>query len=744
MGLVCLPSRHAAAALRAGAVAMILGALPAVGAPASAEVSEITVTATLREDDSLRALPASAAVLDSTQIRAAAVQHFEELAAQVPNLNWSGEGSRARYFQVRGAGELEQYEGAPNPSVGFLIDDIDVSGIGGVATRFDMARVEVLRGPQGTRYGANALAGLVYLQSAAPTAEPEVQAEASAGSDGTLGAGLAAGGPVAGTGDALAWRLAVHQFSADGFRNNAYLGRDDTGERDELSARGRLRWQPSPGWEVDFTAFLADLDNGYDAWSIDNSFTTQSDAPGRDEQRSRAGALRVRGPAGRAAQFVSITGVARSDILFSFDADWGNDGLWAPDVYAFTQRTDRERRTINQELRLVSTPEGRLGGRIDWLAGLYVLRLAEDNRIADRGLLDLDDGACPPPPDPDSAWCLPFAVQRTLDSDYEADSVALFAELSLPLGAATRITAGLRAERRDADYDDIAADEIAAVTQANAFSPTDRMWGGELALTHEFGAQLLGWARIARGYKAGGFNPGLARVDLTATDLNVSASQIEFGPEALWNYETGLRWSDARAWASGSVFWQARDRMQVRVPIQLTAGDPNTFVFLTDNAQSARALGLEAEAGWQATGALTLRAALGLLSTELERFAAEPFFEGRDFPHAPPWSVSASADWAGQGGWFARLDATGRGAFRFDYDRSSGPDRKADPALVLGLRAGRRFGPWEVAGWVRNLLDEDYAVRGFYFGNEPPGFLPKRYVRSGDPRQVGVTVSWRM
>ena len=263
MGLVCLPSRHAAAALHAGVVAMILGALPAAGAPASAEVSEITVTATLREDDSLRALPASAAVLDSTQIRAAAVQHFEELAAQVPNLNWSGEGSRARYFQVRGAGELEQYEGAPNPSVGFLIDDIDVSGIGGVATRFDMARVEVLRGPQGTRYGANALAGLVYLQSAAPTAEPEVQAEASAGSDGTLGAGLAAGGPVAGTGDALAWRLAVHQFSADGFRNNAYLGRDDTGERDELSARGRLRWRPSPGWEVDFTAFLADLGQAF-------------------------------------------------------------------------------------------------------------------------------------------------------------------------------------------------------------------------------------------------------------------------------------------------------------------------------------------------------------------------------------------------------------------------------------------------------------------------------------------------
>ena len=91
---------------------------------------------------------------------------------------------------------------------------------------------------------------------------------------------------------------------------------------------------------------------------------------------------------------VSITGVADSDIVFSFDSDWGNPAFWAPDVYDFTQRTDRQRRTLNQELRLVSTPAGRLGGRVDWLAGVYGLRLTEDNRVHDLGLLDLDDGAC--------------------------------------------------------------------------------------------------------------------------------------------------------------------------------------------------------------------------------------------------------------------------------------------------------------------------------------------------------------
>ncbi len=126
----------------------------------SADVEEIVVTADFRATKAVD-IPASVSVLDAAQLEATSVQHFEEVIRQVPNLNLSGEGSRARYFQLRGVGELEQYEGAPNPSIGFIVDDIDFSGLGSIATLFDIDRVEVLRGPQGTRYGANALGGLV-------------------------------------------------------------------------------------------------------------------------------------------------------------------------------------------------------------------------------------------------------------------------------------------------------------------------------------------------------------------------------------------------------------------------------------------------------------------------------------------------------------------------------------------------------------------------------------------------------
>ena len=717
-------------------------AAPAAGPPPSPDTGEIVVTARWRAAEALREVPASVAVLDATAVREGAVQHFEELAATVPNLGFSGEGARARYFQVRGSGELEQYEGAPNPSVGFVIDDIDFSGIGGIATTFDTARVEVLRGPQGTRYGANALAGMIYLTSVAPTDRPDALVETLAGSDGARGVGVAGGGPLPGLEDQLAWRLAVQQFTGDGFRRNTFLHRDDTAGRDELTARGRLRWRPAAGWQLDLTALFVDIDDGYDDWSIFNGFATQSDQPGRDAQRSRAASARLEGALNEAVTLVAITAVADSDILFSFDADWGNSALWAPHVYTFTQHTARERRTLSQELRLLSGPAGRLFGRADWVLGAWAQRLSEDNTLTDHGLLHLDASACPPG-DPDG-YCAPYATDRSIDSRYRATSLALFGEVALPLGPATRLALGLRGERRHAAYDDQLEDRVLPGTQANHFSPTDRLWGGELTLTHDLAATATAYARIARGYKAGGFNPGLARADFSRPGLNVSPEQIAFGPEALWNHELGLHLGGRQAWLDLSLFWQEREAMQVRVPIQLAAGDPNTFIFLTANAQAARARGAEAGFGWRAGEALTLRAGLGLLDTELRRFATRPGFDGHDFPHAPRLTWSAGARWEAGAGWFADLAASGRGGYSFDYDTSTGADRRAGAATQVNLRAGRRWGHWEVAFWARNLFDETYATRGFWFGNEPPDFPPRRYLRLGDPRQFGLSVGWQL
>ncbi len=238
---------------------LFVNTVPAVAqtAPRGEPIEEIVVTADFRQRTTGE-MPSSITVIEDEEISALAVQHFEELVNVVPNLNWSGDGHRARFFQIRGVGELEQYAGAPTPSVGFIIDDIDFSGIGAVATLFDVGRVEVLRGSQGTRYGANAIGGLIYVQSAEPTEEWEGRFELSGAQDDAWSAGVAAGGPLdrAGT---LAFRASAHRHESDGFRENPFLGRDDTNGRNETSLRAKLSWQPGNEWEVGLAAMLADI-----------------------------------------------------------------------------------------------------------------------------------------------------------------------------------------------------------------------------------------------------------------------------------------------------------------------------------------------------------------------------------------------------------------------------------------------------------------------------------------------------
>ncbi|HLF11015.1 MAG TPA: TonB-dependent receptor, partial [Gammaproteobacteria bacterium] len=455
------------------AIAALLAAVPWVGGvrAQTAGLEEIIVTASFREQ-SIAELPISATVLDQADLATGSLQHFEEVIRQVPNLNLSGEGSRARYFQLRGIGELEQYEGSPNPSVGFIVDDIDFSGLGSIGTLFDIERVEVLRGPQGTRYGANALGGLIYMRSMAPTDEFSADFEATGGSDDARALGAAAGGPL---GESLGVRASLHHYQSSGFRDNAFLGRDDTYGRDETSARGKLAWSPSDRLDVDFAGLYVDVDNGYDAWAIDNGFTTYSDKPGRDAQRSIAGSVRVRAELDR-FDLVSISGAAQTDATFSFDADWGNDDFWAPFVYDYVTSNERDRRTYNQELRLLSKPGAIASGRGAWLAGVYALDLGESNDHLDVGI--------------DNVFCDPCLLNRRVVSVYDATNLALFGQVDVALDDRLGLTAGLRWERRSADYAD---------TAGNRFDPDDDMLGGELAFTWRLDAQRSTYVRLARG-----------------------------------------------------------------------------------------------------------------------------------------------------------------------------------------------------------------------------------------------------
>jgi outer membrane receptor protein involved in Fe transport len=296
------------------------------------------------------------------------------------------------------------------------------------------------------------------------------------------------------------------------------------------------------------------------------------------------------------------------------------------------------------------------------------------------------------------------------------------------------LTAGLRLEQRSAGYGD---------SNSNAFSPDDDMVGGELAFDWQLAERRSLYLRFARGYKAGGFNVSLAGVDFDTVDnVSLSPANIPFDAESLASIEAGVRVSsaDGRLRADVGVFAAQRDDQQIKVPLQLQLGDPSSFLFVTGNSERGEHYGVEATVDWQATQRLELSAAVGLLRAEIDEFSLFPELAGREQAHAPGYTYSLGATYTTPSGWWARLDLSGMDEFFFDY----GHDQASEPYELANVSVGRDWGSWSVKVWGRNVFDEDYSARGFYFGNEPPDFPPTLYTRLGDPRHYGITLSYRL
>ena len=689
-------------------------------------LDEVIITGTFRPA-AAQDVPASVSVLDATTLRQAGQQHLEDVLALVPNLNWAGDTSRPRYFQIRGIGELEQYQGAPNPSVGLLMDDVDFSGLGSAATLFDVDHVEVLRGPQGLRYGANALGGLIYAQSAEPADTAGGRVELGAGNYGERSYGAVLTGPVPALDSSF--RLAAQHYKSDGYYHDVYLNRNDTERRGELTLRGRWRYQPSDRLRVDLSLLHVQIDNGYDAFTLDGSRNTQSDNPGVDSQHSTGASLRLAlsgiEVAGSAPATLTVIGsYADTRVKYGFDGDWGNPLLWAPFIYDYTDVQTRERTTQSLEVRLGTNTEGtNTEHGLNWLVGVYGLQLHESLNEDSAGIFfDPAEGGDVPP------------VSSTLTSShFQSRAGAVFGELDGDLAGQWHWIVGLRGERWAASY----ADLILNPDSAHDFHPSNNLWGGAASLIRKLSTAASVYATVSRGYKAGGFN----------LSEPLLPGQIQFGPESNVNFEVGYKAEllERTLRVNADVFYMRRKSLQVKTSEQLDPSDPNTFVLFTGNADSGFNYGLESEVQWQAAQALTFAASVGLLQTRYHGFVQdEVVLPDRALPNAPSWQAAVSATYRDPRGPFARVDVTGMGSYYFDLPPNWTTSK---PYGLVNGRLGWEAQKWSASVWGRNLLDKRYPVRGFYFSDTPQDFLAdppvnRLYTQLGDPRAWGVNVSY--
>jgi iron complex outermembrane recepter protein len=238
------------------------------------------------------------------------------------------------------------------------------------------------------------------------------------------------------------------------------------------------------------------------------------------------------------------------------------------------------------------------------------------------------------------------------------------------------------------------------------------------------------FSTLSRGYKAGGFNLGRG-----------AALRDRFDPEYLWSLDVGAKgeWLDRRLYADVVAFYMKRKDMQVSTGIQ-EDGIGGGYIFVTDNAAEGRNSGLEASVRWRATERFELGGALGLLHTSY--YGYRPTGEdvgNREQPHAPEYQLSLNATWRHPLGWLARVDFAAIDDYYFDVPPAN---QRAAAYSLMHVKAGYESDRWAVYLYGRNVFDEDYVVRGFFFANEPPQWQDKRYVQLGEPQQFGITARW--
>lgn len=675
------------------------------------QLPSMTVDADLRGID-LSEIAASVTILDENEIQDRGASHFSDVLLQLPNVNFSGEGSLPRHIQIRGMGERDEYTGAPNASVGFAIDGIDFSGIGMPASLFDVQQVEVLRGPQGTRYGANALAGLINIKSNAPSAQRETLLEVTGGQDNLREFGLMTTGAFSEDSDRALYRLSLFRHLSDGFRKNDFLDRDNTNNRDELYLRGQLSFQLTDTSQLDLTLLHANIDNGYDAWSLNNNRRTLTDEPGDDKQRSSAIAAKFTLSGFQAFDLISTSTYADSSLKYSYDGDWVHPGFYpTPFVYNFSNNKQRE--TFSQEFRFVSKPEQRIFNQsTDWLTGIYFSNLRERNRTAEEFVDDFTGGDL---------------FTDSGSTRFNSNNIAVFGQLDHHLDDATVVSGGLRVEHNRQRFSSSASER---------FSPSNNMIGGHISISHQLTEQHNAYAAISRGYKAGGFNTGLP--------ANASNEFIKYDKETAWNYELGLRSSflERRVNTAVTLFYMDRRKPQFDGYTFDPTGETFSYVFFTENLDKAKNYGIEAEADWQVTRDWKLFGSLGLLKTKVsgQPVNSEFTISSREQAHAPSYQYNVGALYRNVSGYFARVDVTGVDAFYYDNVHNFRSSRYT----LTNARLGYESNQWEIYLWGRNIFDRKYATRGFFFTNEPSYSEPAQgYEKIAPGRQFGVTARLR-
>lgn len=740
------------------AVTAALQAAAAQDAPEASPLEEVTVTATRREE-SIQSVPISITAISGEALAEAGVKDTRDLVNFAPNLAQQGSFARTSpSFFIRGIGST-QFNPNANSKVGVYLDDVYLGSPAVHGSQiFDVASVEIARGPQGTLFGQNTTAGLVRMITTRPEVGGGVTADASltVGSYGQLDPEAAIGFD---TGSYSAARISVKHQARDGFQRNRFLNTDD-GDVDSLGWRGQWLWKgnddvslrllahgsreksqlvpykqvglidavtvepcSTPRAGSGCTDFLGYSDNS-------DFHRGQWDVPDQYTDVKSLGASATIDWKLSPFTFTSVTAYEENESRVHEDTD-------ASPNYVMTGSYYGKPRQTSQEFRLTS-PQG----DVSWIAGAYYFNETNDTSVG-----------FPIPGFGPGALSGATDVLEGLGqiSSMDTDSYALFGNVDLAASERIKLTLGLRYthESKDVDYAAWLAD-VSDVSNELFFAGTqisrrglvqtidfrdDESWddvSGRVSLSYSFTDDVLGYATVSRGFNSGNYNGGALSNQAEATLVD---------PETLLSYEVGLKSELAgQLRLNLSAFYYDFTDQQVFV---LASGDDGGVpIQQLSNAAASTLYGLEMEATWRPLDALVIQLGAGYTHSEFDEFNTPlgQDLSGRTLPSAPETNVNAMATYtipSRIGAWAFEVDGKYQSKQYFSVNN--------DPILSQGAYAlANAHVSWTssnehatLTAWVRNLADKDYLVGAYDLAS----FGWDQWV-VGEPRTYGVTFEY--
>ncbi|OON63560.1 hypothetical protein B0920_09410 [Massilia sp. KIM] len=748
--------KQSAAALLAlsGGTVGFAQAQEAGGAPAASSeenVSKVVVTARRREE-TLQDVPVSVTAFSADQLSKQAVPDVTALALALPNTTLKA--SRATNSTltafIRGVGQADPLAGFES-GVGIYIDDIYLARPqAAVADIYDVERIEVLRGPQGTLYGRNTIGGAVKYVTRKLGPKPDVRLRATLGEYQQREAVVTASTPVSET---VRVGATLARFKRDGFGDNLFTGKGNY-DKDVKAARLSAEFQPTPDLFIRLAGDITQDDS--------NPKNGHRLIPGRtsgapvlaDEFDTRGNLLKALGR----DQDVKAHGVSAT-VEYTINPQWSfksitasrKDRSYAPIDFDALPVVDMEvpalykNKQFSQEFNLTYT-----GERLQGVAGVYYMDANAFNQFdtilagafpsSTFTLGDIDTKAWAVYAD--GSYTIVDGLQLSLGGRYTVDKrdAEILRQIYFGLGGTPQMgNPNAVLFRTDTDL------------RGGVLSREDKKFTPRVALNWKMSDAHNVYASYSEGFKGGGFDP---RLNVVGTRIPLSTARAGYAPETIETYELGLKsaFNGGRITTNAAVFYSDYQDVQIPGSVAIdTNGDgrDDSFAGVTTNAGKAKIQGAELEAIANFTNNFMVAGMYSYIDAEYKEYivAGVNVAKQRVFQNTPKNSANLRFNYdinlpvMGYGGKVSLIGSWSYKGATAQFETPSLLDQDSYRIWDASIVWTRSDGKVRAGIHGKNLNDTRYKTAGYLFptlGNE--GTLTAFY---GNPRTVSATVEYR-